>query len=1053
MSITRPRTLSLCICAGLGASACLSSSLALADPLQGLTLTKETVTLSNSEFSIGDAMSVQASEMTVEYSLSQEGVDTWHIYGDAKVEIGNQSDDADDSSDNSSDEDNAADENGAESNESEADSSSDTGDTASNDSDEANAADEDATDPCNNENGDDKDKAEDSDGDGSQEIVATFGSADEPGLVITGETLESLNIGLAGRFELGKLVVCVLDADPAQVQYDKATDSYALSGELAVQELWSASLMLGTAEQPGVVIDKGHFQLDGITVDVNDVHVGTLTMKKVEVAYSKDSTGEVDFEVDLDVVFPPEGMEIDADVKFVDGKLDQIGLTYSATGDEQGIEIGDSGVSIAELGASLDNLDQPSDLQVKGTIGLEFGGQMKIDDDEVTVLRSNGNVDFDSSGMTLDDKVYLGAKQGDDDTWTGLLGTGDATLDLDWSEKQYQITGTLQTPADPGLIVDATVLINSHGFDFIGDAKLEVPEDIDVIGGMVLDEIGAALRSVKGDPDDSYGAGWTKILLSTVGLKYNFGSQEFSLIGGTAVDNIKSQVASDEADADYSMIKKSFQFPEAANALMFKLSFTSAEKAELAVELATMKVSPGESPLSSVFPDLFDLPLKGFSLSGGTLVPTPFGLVIVGPTPVALTYHAVLTDDFKALAKDGKGELNFRYLTASAPNLQFDLEVTAHYPTPVNSVPEMTAGVARSVSLTRSSHTVADTMPGPVTAGLSYWTHGSLASGAKIHLYVDDDNQDFNGRPVASNLEYGDHDPIQGGSQQVVWDGKTFHPGSNHAYYLYSVFDDGINEPIVSPYSQAVLLSPPIHGSITDPRQNLAPIHLARVYLDLNKNGRFDHGEEPVTLSNRAGEFAFHEVAQGEVNVAVLLSSAYRLDKKNGSGQRSVAVDYQGEPQRVDFSANQLASVGGVVFEDSNNNSTLDVDEVGMAGVTLFLDDNADGLRDENEITARSHTDGRYRFYSLRQDKQYRVSIDRDDTMQFSDFVATTSFEQAEAVNFAVTPANNSTGDSSVVNSSSGGSSRSLAGSGQTVILILMGLILLLGVRTIRQNK
>ena len=58
----------------------------------------------------------------------------------------------------------------------------------------------------------------------------------------------------------------------------------------------------------------------------------------------------------------------------------------------------------------------------------------------------------------------------------------------------------------------------------------------------------------------------------------------------------------------------------------------------------------------------------------------------------------------------------------------------------------------------------------------------------------------------------------------------------------------------------------------------------------------------------------------------------------------------------------QLSSIEGLVFDDANGNSIRDAVETGLAGVTIFLDENQNGQLDPNEQSKVTKSSGEYGF-------------------------------------------------------------------------------------------
>jgi len=59
------------------------------------------------------------------------------------------------------------------------------------------------------------------------------------------------------------------------------------------------------------------------------------------------------------------------------------------------------------------------------------------------------------------------------------------------------------------------------------------------------------------------------------------------------------------------------------------------------------------------------------------------------------------------------------------------------------------------------------------------------------------------------------------------------------------------------------------------------------------------------------------------------------------------------------------AEIHGAVWNDANANGSWDTDELGLAGVTVFLDDDNNGLLDTGETSVITDTNGDYSFIGL----------------------------------------------------------------------------------------
>jgi Tol biopolymer transport system component len=133
------------------------------------------------------------------------------------------------------------------------------------------------------------------------------------------------------------------------------------------------------------------------------------------------------------------------------------------------------------------------------------------------------------------------------------------------------------------------------------------------------------------------------------------------------------------------------------------------------------------------------------------------------------------------------------------------------------------------------------------------------------------------------------------------------------------------------------------------------------VYLDLNFNGRWDAGE-PRTHSAADGTYSFAQIdsyREYQIGVAVPDGFSLVLPTADENGFWRVFLPAGGTVGERDFGFRKAttggqfenAAIRGRVFRDGNGNGVFDehAGEVGLAGATLFLDLNDDGIRQFNE--------------------------------------------------------------------------------------------------------
>lgn len=799
-------------------------------------------------------------------------------------------------------------------------------------------------------------------------------------------TLDALTLSVAADLEIAGFTFDVPESDPIEFQYIKAPDGdhFLVSGEVKLSDLWSADLALGTAQHPGLKIIDGQWDLESLAIDLQQIDLGFVTMKEVQVRFVEDLDGP-DVTVDLSVVVPEIG-EIAADVVVINGALEEIALRYDAVGDSEGLEIAETGISIAELGADLTHLDQPADLGFDGTVGLEFGGQLDLLGETVTLIRVNGDVSVDRNHFAMNDQFLLGAYRPDTPDhapWKSVLFDGDIEVDLNWTEDRYFLKGEVQIPEDYGLYLDAELFINRRVLDALIQAGVRIPPEIPVIGGLWLSDINVALRMDYADPVKDYAAAWTRFLFWTVGVEYEWNANKFKFLDGAAVDRIESQIKEDE---NTRTLTKTFSIPEGANAFSVHLDWgRDLPLSEIAmIGPIDLQGTPIEG--------LLDIELMDLADTGVGVNILPFEVEILNESSVTLFARqgdSIYSPDgspppliFTGNENQRQVTLSFTYLKTGGVVLQAsDLKIQAagHYPNSSIKVAASTAAIAKSPLARRSR----DSAPPVRHAGsllpldLQYWMLGQHAAEASISLYLDDNAEGHDGRAIVRDLPYGDHDEDLGGGQAFAWTVAGHVPRPHGTYHLYARLDRPGRSPVFSPHFGPFHISPPLHGCVCDPLRDDLPLRGIRVFLDENRDGRFDPLVETSTLTNSQGEFAFHVLPEGTHRIGILPPPGHDFRGDLG-GEPAMLKDFEhrvGLPTEVQFHLAMRRHLTGVVFTDLNLNGQRDENEPGLRGVTLFHDADGDGRRSPGETRATSLEDGSYRFHDLEGEREYRMQL------------------------------------------------------------------------------
>ncbi|MEG4348662.1 SdrD B-like domain-containing protein [Microcoleus sp. LAD1_D3] len=138
------------------------------------------------------------------------------------------------------------------------------------------------------------------------------------------------------------------------------------------------------------------------------------------------------------------------------------------------------------------------------------------------------------------------------------------------------------------------------------------------------------------------------------------------------------------------------------------------------------------------------------------------------------------------------------------------------------------------------------------------------------------------------------------------------------------------------------------------------------VFLDTNGDNILSAGETSAT-TGADGSFTFGNLPAGTYNVREFVPAGSRQTTQNPPPV--ILTAGQTTPATVNF-GNQaipavLGSITGIKFNDADGNGTQAAGELGVPGVTIFLDTNNDGILDATETSTTSDANGSFAFPNL----------------------------------------------------------------------------------------
>ena len=734
------------------------------------------------------------------------------------------------------------------------------------------------------------------DGSSKQVITASLGDSSKPGLQtdFSGHVQE-VNMGLSGSFSLFGIGLQIPASNPATLVYHSNTSQYLISGTVSIPKLFKTTVQLGTAAQPGLVIDHGRFSVNAFALSLSDVPLGAFQIHQFRVAYSQ-TQDTTTFDIGLSLAFP-QRWEVGGRIILVNGDVHEIDMKWLSTGQSTRIAIGTTGLFLTEIDASVQNIDDPSSIQVSGHMIAEMGSTVTMFKEKVTFARMEGDFEVDKDHLKMDAQVWLGADTSGSTT-KGVLGTGTGTLLLDWNNQDYELN--LHSKMLGGVFtVDAAFHLHQSNQVWVAaGAAVIVPSAIPLIGGKTLASMDFRLAYDPNSVTTSYVAAWVSLDLGfysvKAGLEYTFDSSSVKTIGNSAINGLeKDPFASSAKVWNYSA---DLAVPAGATSATFSVNFPT---------------NSGTQAYSLVLPNGNEIQSKDFAANGITPLTslntsTSYNLSVVDPKhttdpstiPLPSGHYTLkmastnyqfpaLSANIAAILNDGTGKTLVRF-NAPPSGLKTGniLAVTGNSVSAYNVEHSVTSVSADGLSVVTDQSF--DTNKGQGSGGIAqgwqqpqfdatfYYPPPSVAildptpilatptvtvqlSGAvdsffttttTVDLFLDTEDAGYNGVLLQKSV------PMtfqSNGQYSGIGTGDVSNLPTG-VYHLYAAINDGTNAPVFSRYSSGFTPLHAVDGLIQN--QNRDPQAGWSVYADLNSNGIHDPSE-PISQPSTT-EGAYH---------------------------------------------------------------------------------------------------------------------------------------------------------------------------------------------------
>ena len=820
---------------------------------------------------------------------------------------------------------------------------------------------------------------------GGNTIAANLGTQADPGLIVQGSTVTQINMAISGSFKVDGFGFAIQDAGITYTTGNGST-SYSIFGTFTLTDVFTATVQLGTgSSNPGITITNGVFVVDAITFNLDNVPIGAFTLNYLTISYQASND---EWYGAAQVTFPT-GFALGASITFVSGQLEEIGVSYSA-GTSTGIAVGDTGMFITEMSAELQNLNQPANIIASGTIEAVFGKKISIAGTTCSLFAATGSFSADSQQLVISGSYYEGAYQ-TNGQWNGILGTGTATVDLNWAAGVYSADISMSF-YDGTFVISAEIAFDNSGdLGIIATASVNIPNGVPFIGGTRLGSMGFAFIYTASSGVGTVAA-WASVNLGfvsvTSGFQYTFDSKSsqdggLQIIGASQVSSLNSKV-NNIASASSSVP------PIYTYAYTVTIPSTATGEYGLSVQ-ATWPSNSGAQQLL---------------ISGPNDTNATGGLNYYSATATSLSSTSVPSTDyysFQTVNGTSQSVMVVGSATTSGGTTTASTTVPlapGTYTFEVESSYQFSSGsdISWSQQIYYSAPTVAITsVP---TKALSFvpamtgFAASQLAANTTITLYADSNPSGYQGKSAGSFAYSATAAGVLNNVPTI--DLSSFSPGV--PIYIYAVINDGTNSAVYSKYSTAVIPEPDIVGQVIDQFGN--PISGVTVFLDINGNGLYDapggysggttNTGEPSAITGVNGAYYFSgleaysgsDLGYPNFKVDVQMPSpsftpisplaaasnnpSYPVIASNTvTISTTASASNPTSSQVANFSVNRLASISGSTFRDLPRTGLYLATDPALGGATVYLDSSGSGTYQAGDSTVVTGPTGLFSFYGL----------------------------------------------------------------------------------------
>ncbi len=291
----------------------------------------------------------------------------------------------------------------------------------------------------------------------SETILANLGSADEPGLAISGGVVQKINFGLRASFEVKDLL---FRHENLNFHWDKAADRFEIYGNTEVSfDSENILVSMGSDADPGIRIVGGavdHLNL-GVSANFNmksiEFHASGLTFQWDKASDHVEIFGNTSVTFDGETISVALGNDANPGVRVDGGVIDHINMGISADFNMKSIDFKAEGLTF-EWDKASDHFEIYGNTSVtfdSETVAISLGSSsnpgIRIDGGLVDHINMGITADFTlrSISFAVDALTFEWDKAGD---YFELYGVAEATFDGETARV------ALGTSSNPGVKIE-----------------------------------------------------------------------------------------------------------------------------------------------------------------------------------------------------------------------------------------------------------------------------------------------------------------------------------------------------------------------------------------------------------------------------------------------------------------------------------------------------------------------------------------------------------------------------------------------------------------------